>query len=193
MLPRVARQRRMRFLVLVGAAVAACAAIVLTRYPHYLAPASCVIVALLVQCIRHVRAVARKRPWLLAMTRLVPVIAVTLAFAYVAVPALRRFETPAGRYFSWSSPGPPGAQRVELVRQLDPNQQHLIIVRYAPHHDFMKEWIANAADIDSAQVVWARDLGPTENQKLIRYFAGRKAWLFEPDQTPPRLSAYPAQ
>ncbi len=193
MLPRVLHQRRMRFLALVGAVVAACAGLVLTRYPHYLAPATCVIVALLVQCIRHVRAVSRRRPWLLAMTRFVPLIAMALAFAYAALPALRRFETPAGRYFSWSSPGPPGAQRAELVRQLDPNQQHLIIVRYAPHHDFMKEWIANAADIDSAHVVWARDLGPTENQKLIRYFAGREAWLFEPDEAPPRLSPYPVQ
>jgi len=52
------------------------------------------------------------------------------------------------------------------------------------------EWIHDAADPDSARVVWAADLGPDENQKLLSYYPDRKAWLVEPDARPPLLIPY---
>ncbi len=61
-----------------------------------------------------------------------------------------------------------------------------------PRHVFQDEWVYNEAAIDSARVVWARDLGPAENQKLMRYYAGRVAMLLEPDFPEPRLSPYGA-
>jgi hypothetical protein len=64
-----------------------------------------------------------------------------------------------------------------------------VFVRYWPGHLF-HEWIHNAAEIDSSRVVWARDLGDAENQKLIRYYPDRHAWLVEPDARPPRLIVY---
>ncbi len=81
--------------------------------------------------------------------------------------------------------------RVAIQGKLDavPGQQ-LIFVRYWPQHQF-QEWVHNAADIDHAQTIWARDLGPDENQKLLRYYPQRTAWLLEPDAHPPRLSRYP--
>ena len=51
--------------------------------------------------------------------------------------------------------------------------------------------MGNAADVDRARIVWARDLGPDENQKLLRYYPDRTAWLLEPDAHPPRLTPYP--
>jgi hypothetical protein len=68
--------------------------------------------------------------------------------------------------------------------------QQLVFVRYWPQHQF-QEWVHNAADIDHARAIWARDLGHDENQKLLRFYPQRTAWLLEPDAHPPRLSHYP--
>ena len=66
----------------------------------------------------------------------------------------------------------------------------LVFVRYAPQHIFQEEWVWNAADIDGARVVWARDLGPEEDRKLLAYYPLRTPVLFEPDARPMRLSRY---
>jgi hypothetical protein len=81
--------------------------------------------------------------------------------------------------------------RIAIRRQLGaaPGLQ-LVFVRYWPQHRF-QEWVHNAADIDGDRIVWARDLGPEENQKLLRYYPNRIAWLLEPDARPPRLRPYP--
>ena len=49
----------------------------------------------------------------------------------------------------------------------------------SPH----EEWIYNPANIDAAPVIWALDLGPTENEELRRYYAGRSFWRFKPAQS----------
>jgi hypothetical protein len=81
--------------------------------------------------------------------------------------------------------------RIAIRRLLDaaPGRQ-LVFVRYGPQHQF-QEWVHNAADIDGARTVWARDLGPEENRKLLSYYPDRTAWLLEPDAHPPRLQPYP--
>src|ERR1700722_2399213 len=81
--------------------------------------------------------------------------------------------------------------RIAIRRQLDaaPGRQ-LVFVRYWPRHQF-EEWVHNAADIDRARIVWARDLGPEEDRKLLNYYPDRTAWLLEPDAHPPRLQSYP--
>jgi hypothetical protein len=66
----------------------------------------------------------------------------------------------------------------------------LIFVHYEPSHAFQNEWVWNAADIDSARVVWALDLGPAENETLRRYYPDRSAWLFSPDTAPTRITPY---
>ncbi len=67
--------------------------------------------------------------------------------------------------------------------------KQLVFVRYWPQHRF-HEWIHNDAEIDAARVVWARDLGPAENETLQHYYPDRTVWLLEPDAWPPKLSRY---
>lgn len=84
-------------------------------------------------------------------------------------------------------------RRVAVNNQLAqaPGRQ-LVFVRYWPRHIFQDEWVYNAADIDGARVVWARDLGPAENEALRHYYPDRTVWLLEPDARPPRLTPYTA-
>ena len=61
--------------------------------------------------------------------------------------------------------------------------QHVIFVRYAGLPSPHEEWIYNPADIDAAPVIWALDLGQTENEKLRRYYAERFFWRFKPAES----------
>lgn len=85
---------------------------------------------------------------------------------------------------------PPMAEpHAEVVRQLDraPGRQ-LVFVRYAPNHNVDQEWVYNRAAIDSAQIVWAREMSAPEDAALMDYFRGRHVWRLEPDQSSPKLS-----
>jgi hypothetical protein len=80
--------------------------------------------------------------------------------------------------------------RIAIRRRLEAAAgPQLVFVRYGPRHLF-QEWVHNAAVIDGERIVWARDLGPEENQKLLRYYPARSAWLLEPDVRPPQLRPY---
>jgi hypothetical protein len=100
--------------------------------------------------------------------------------------SLQRWET----WVNIDAANPEG--RADVAQQLGqaPGRQ-LVFVRYSPRHEF-QEWVHNMADIDSQQVVWARDLGAAENEKLRHYYPDRTAWLLEPDNQPPSLSVYDA-
>jgi hypothetical protein len=68
--------------------------------------------------------------------------------------------------------------------------KHLVIVRYAAHHNAHQEWVYNAADIDRSPVVWARDMGEEANRELRGYFKDRAVWLMEPDSNPREPQPY---
>jgi hypothetical protein len=69
--------------------------------------------------------------------------------------------------------------------------EHLIIIRYSPRHSPHDEWVYNRADIDGSPVVWAREMAPAQNQRLIDYFKSRSVWLLEADKEVPHLIPYP--
>ncbi len=89
------------------------------------------------------------------------------------------------------APGPFATARNSIAQELAhmPGRQ-LVLVRYAPEHDQLEEWVYNRADIDASQTVWARAMDPDKDGELIRYYSGRQVWIVDADQTPPRLTAY---
>jgi hypothetical protein len=168
--------RRIRPLLLMGCAVLAAVLAEQTGYPHYFSPATGALLALVVQGARHMR-----------HTRLgaffVPAIPLVLA-ATLSVRALSgpHYLTLARR-LSWCCEVRESTARSDIQRRLESTPgQHLVIVHYGPNHEFDREWVYNAADIDSAKVVWARDLGPAENREIEAYFPNRKLWEIDVNQ-----------
>jgi hypothetical protein len=96
------------------------------------------------------------------------------------------------RYETWDSINHRNPERRILVNQqlAEIPGQILVFVRYSPRHIFQDEWVYNEASIDSARIIWARDLGPQENGKLRALYPGREVFLLDPDVKPPRLSPY---
>jgi hypothetical protein len=84
-------------------------------------------------------------------------------------------------------------QRARVIQQLQrlPGQQ-LVIVNYGPRHNLDHDWVYNKADIDSAKVVWARDMGNDANKELLNYFRDRETWRLNADDSPPQLKSYKA-
>jgi hypothetical protein len=66
----------------------------------------------------------------------------------------------------------------------------LVLVRYAPDHNVMEEWVYNHADVDGSAIVWARDMGDAANRELLDYFRGRQVWLVEADAPDPQPVPY---
>jgi len=94
-------------------------------------------------------------------------------------------------YETWDNINHGPERRISVKQELDRAPGDLLVfVHYAPQHIFQEEWVWNAADIDRARVVWARDLGPEENAKLLAYYPTRTPLLFEPDARPMRLTRY---
>jgi hypothetical protein len=162
--------------------------------PHYVAPGTCLVFALVLGAMRYVRSWRwRQKPVGLAITRAIPLIGGALLLLCTAWgPSLRPWQPWP---WTWCSPGA-SMFMLDRARTLANLQQepgrHLVIVRYSAAHRPSLEWVYNRADIDGSKVIWARDMGREQNAELIRYFQGRQIWLVEPDLTPPRVSAYPA-
>jgi hypothetical protein len=179
--PWIWRDRKTRFPIFTGAFFLLGLLVETWTMPHYVAPATGLIYLLLLQSMRHLR-LWRGRGQLtgVALVRAIPAIACVMVLLRVGAAAAHTQIEPA-----W----PRGnLDRMAIMRQLEATTgRHLVIVSYGPHHDVDWEWVYNAADIDGAKVVWARDMGTRDNQELLSYFHDRQVWHLNGDQSPPRL------
>jgi hypothetical protein len=163
-------------------------------FTHYIAAETCLFVLIGVTALERLSRIGvRGSPAGLHAARLLVFLCLAHFFFWYGLHLVRTqdFASAAIRYETWDAInyGDPDG-RIAIANQLaqEPGT-HLVFVRYWPQHRF-KEWVFNAAGIDSARVVWARDLGADEDENLRRYYPGRMVWLLEPDARPPRLSRY---
>lgn len=182
--PFLFRDRKMRFPLLLAAAVAVTVFMETWTLAHYLAPALGLFYLLLVQCIRHLRLYRwRHRPVGHGLARAIPLVC-------GAMIVLRLTAAASGTYIEplWQKGN---LTRNVIVRELQTMPgKHLVIVHYGPNHSAHIDWIFNRADIDGSQVVWARDMGDSRNQELLLYFKDRQAWRIEADDPVPKLEPY---
>jgi hypothetical protein len=177
MLPRVVRDRRVRLLLISGGVFFMGLSANAFSVAHYLAPATSLLYAILVQSMRHLRAWRPAHQHTGAfLVRATVTVCIVLFLMHTARKAVGRTVDLPRTQVQHLLAGMPGRQ--------------LAIVRYAPGHDPMGEWVYNAADIDSAKIVWARDMDSAMNRELVDYFKDRTAWLVEPDRIPPAVSPY---
>jgi hypothetical protein len=167
-LPFVFRDRRFRVLLIVLGAMVLALALEEWVHPHYAAPATCVIVAAIVQCLRHMRAAG----WRLARASVVILLALSSGATLVRG-VVRWYDVPPVN--KWY------IQRQRIANDLArAGGKHVVIVRYARWHESTAEWVYNGPDIDSQPVVWARSM--PDARPLENYFAGRKIWVVDADQ-----------
>jgi hypothetical protein len=182
-LPWILRDRKMRFALYASGVFVFGLAVETWFRPHYFAPATALLYLLVIQCMRHLRFWRRKTGTGAALVRAVPLVCcgmVILRIAALLAHAQIEPVYPRGNL-----------DRAKIVRLLEnaPGQQ-LVLVHYAQNHIPDDEWVYNAANIDGAKIVWAREMDRKENEELLDYFHGRQVWLVEPDKSPPLLSRW---
>ena len=122
-------------------------------YPHYAAPATSLVILLLVEALRQAR-IAKWRGLPIGKSLVRGVLPMLLISAIVP--------------FALAQPLKQSGWHLERARLLNALEQrpgrHLVIVRYGPGHSPHQEWVYNRADIDGARVVWARGMNPQDGK-----------------------------
>jgi hypothetical protein len=171
-------QPRIRLLLVCCAIVLAGLACLEYVHPHYASPIACALIGLSVQCLRGMRI----KRWRGLPVGQVGVLCVLLTSFSLA--AAEGWANRGWHHAGWS------VEREKIQNQVvRSGGKHVIFLRYSERHNPNQEWVYNAADLDRAPVIWAREM--QDNKPLLEYYKERRAWLLEPDLVPPRLRPYP--
>jgi hypothetical protein len=181
-LPFVFFDRKMRLPIVIFLLGATGFLALIWSMPHYAAAMTCVIFLLLIQAIRHLRAIRfGGRPLGLAISwAIIYLLATDVGFS-VSRHVCDQLE--------WTCKGDPSRAAIGKKLSNTPGK-HLIMVRYGEGHNLHDEWVYDGAEIDNAKVLWARELDPAQNAKLFAYFKDRQIWLVEPDTDNTELIPY---
>jgi hypothetical protein len=155
-------------------------------YPQYIAAITCLLILMAVLALRRLNGDAARILILFCVFRFAFWYGVHLFGNDTLFGALESYES-----WDFVNFGDVEGRRAFDHRLAESPGRQLVFVRLGPRH-LLREWIHNDAEIDNARVVWALDLGPDEDAKLLAYYPNRTAWLVEPDAVPPRLEPWPA-
>jgi hypothetical protein len=123
---------------------------VLNFFAHYTSPVAGAIFLVIIVCLFNARRSARGRA----------LIAIVIAGQIGA--AIWWCRDRAMRPPSWND-----LRQAMIAERAATGRKYLIFVRPGEGYYVHNEWVYNGADIDAQPVVWARDMGPAEDQKLI--------------------------
>jgi hypothetical protein len=160
--------------------------------PHYGAPMTCALYALLMLAMQRLH---RWRKDVMAgafVIRAVMVGAVTLLLVFAAIPVFHLPIVNSGRPETWCSPWYQLLPRQTVEEKLGAEPgNHVVLVRFGANNtaDDDMAWVNNAADIDRSRIVWAHDMDAL-NEELIGYFPHRTFWLLESDKKGTRFTRY---
>jgi hypothetical protein len=187
MLAGICSNVRLRFLLLAGALLVGALTVGVFFNPHYAAPGTALFFVLLMQAMRRLRLWRwkGKRTGVLLVRSILPISAVMLLIV-TSAPAQFGKTWPDYSWYYFVADQTPRSRALERLSELP--GRHLVIVRYGEHHYPFNEWVYNEPDIDRAKVVWAREMDPQQNERLVQYFNRRRIWLAEPDLKPAGLS-----
>ncbi len=167
--PLLWRSRRTRFATIFITVIAVASLTEVWWYPHYAAPFAAVLLILATQALRYLR------HWKYNghevgnfLVRAMPIAVGITMFLFEP----QGIATQEGKAATKE-----GLEETLLAQRPG---RHVIFVRYHEGDSSHREWVYNSADIDAAPVVWAQDLGTTENKRLMQYYTGRSFWLLEP-------------
>ncbi len=153
--------------------------------PHYLAPATVMIIAIVVECCRYLSAARLRIPPLL-LAAMALVLALRIGAQESGLPYTQKLN-----YQSWCCRVQGDLNKARITAELEKLPgQHLVFVSTKSDPNNLFQWIYNDAEIDRSRIVWARDLGPERNAQLIAYFAGRHVWQVNPNVQPAERVAY---
>ena len=179
------RDGRMRLMLIQFALSLSVLLVVAPFTNHYFAPLTATLTAIVVQGLRHLRTWRHGGSAVgIGLSRLFLVLTLMTLPAH----ALKRiYEDHRG--ISWTDPEMPGRARIgdQLTNIAG---KHLVLVRYERKHNVNYEWVYNAADIDHAKVVWAREIPGMDMTPLLRYYEGRRVWVVDADAVPAKLEPY---
>jgi hypothetical protein len=186
-LPAVIRDRRTRLLLIQFFVSFVGLLVVVWCQPHYAAPIICVIYALLLQAMRHLRRwTSNNRQVGIGLTRAIVVFSGVMCLTWAGVAARDpRAGTLVASAGVWGVPG--NWARAEILSRLESIPgEHLVIVRSSDQLRY-GEWVSNGADLEYGKVIWAHEIPGKSLEPLIKYYSSRHVWRVEWDHSSPQL------
>lgn len=174
--PWILRKRRVALCVVAYLLVFCCVIVNgHSGWPHYYAPATPLLIVLVVHGIRHMSASGRRLRCL----------ATVCTFAVISGGALAQWEWSGSPYETsklWVY------ARAQIERYLgEKEDRQLVLVRYGSNHDIGDEWVWNTGKPESQHLIWAHSLSNDADSALLQAFPYRTAWVLDVGKTNCRL------
>lgn len=189
-LPAVFRDRRIRPWLWISVPFILDKATYHAWFPAQNAPATILVLIVVVQCWRHMFVWWRTRRVGMAISRqLVAACCLTVVLGSLGravepvLPESLRHLPPI-----WESLYPARRLRDDVNAKLESYPgKHLVFVKYAAGHCFCEEWVFNSAEIAQQRIVYARPYTLESDVGLARALPDHDVWVVEPDNKPYRL------